>query len=65
MDSDALYDGLEDPIRDTDLTFQFLDTISPCTIFSDVTQIAFLKVCPILPIILVCIAFAEIVWLEK
>ncbi|EUB62872.1 Brefeldin A-inhibited guanine nucleotide-exchange protein 3 [Echinococcus granulosus] len=45
VDSDFLYDGLEGPVRDTDLTSQFLDTISPCTIFSDATQASFLKIC--------------------
>ncbi|VDM19097.1 unnamed protein product [Hydatigera taeniaeformis] len=43
VDSDNLYDEFEDPIKDTDLTYQLLDTISPCTIFSDTTQAFFLK----------------------
>nr|CDS25689.2 brefeldin A inhibited guanine [Hymenolepis microstoma] len=43
VDSEFLYDEPNDPFDDTDLTFQFLDTISPCTIFSDFIQTSFLK----------------------
>ncbi|KAM7542562.1 hypothetical protein Aperf_G00000008502 [Anoplocephala perfoliata] len=45
IDSDFLYDELNSPISDTDLTFQLLDTISPCTIFSEGTQASFPKIC--------------------
>uniref|UniRef100_A0A5K3FNK2 SEC7 domain-containing protein n=1 Tax=Mesocestoides corti TaxID=53468 RepID=A0A5K3FNK2_MESCO len=43
IDSDDLYDSCECPIEETDLTFQFLDTISPCTIFSESIQASFPK----------------------
>ncbi|KAM3186751.1 hypothetical protein ACTXT7_003721 [Hymenolepis weldensis] len=43
IDSEFLYDDPSGPIADTDLIFQFLDTISPFTIFSDLTQTSFLK----------------------
>ncbi|VDN96324.1 unnamed protein product [Rodentolepis nana] len=45
VDSEFLYDESNDPLADTDLTFQFLDTISPCTIFSELIQTSFLKIC--------------------